>query len=110
MRSRWTISKARWRCIMRTMPAVIPPTMATMGMLRAIRGTRSPALKSNMVGGDTADDGDDGDAQGHQGNEIAGVEVEHGRPPGVGVEWFASYAAYDRGRAGPGDRKSTRLN
>ena len=30
---------------------------------------------------DAADDGDDGNAQGHEGNEIAGAEVEHGRPP-----------------------------
>src|SRR5580765_7749659 len=50
MRSRWSISNERWRCIMRTMPAVMPPTMATMGMLKAISGIRASGLKSNMVG------------------------------------------------------------
>src|SRR5690242_4283972 len=48
MRSRWIISNARWRWITRTMPAVMPPTMATMGMLIAINGTKSRTSKLNM--------------------------------------------------------------
>jgi hypothetical protein len=52
MRSRWASSMMRWRLMVFTIPAVMPPTMAMMGMENTRNGTNTSApnpSNANMV-------------------------------------------------------------